>query len=77
MCPGQATVGLMMGKKEVVPVGCGGCSSSGLVVDSGVMGQRVVETAMVSVTRMMEEASVPDWQGVEAAQEVMVLVVVV
>jgi hypothetical protein len=41
------------------------------------MGQRVVETATVSVTRMMEDASVPDWQGVEAEQEVMVLVVVV
>jgi hypothetical protein len=77
--PGQVTVGLMMGWREVVPVGCGGCSSEEEEEESVavVMGQRVVETATVSVTKMMEDASVPDWQGVEAAQEVMVLVVVV
>jgi hypothetical protein len=74
--PGQVTLGLMMGWKVVVPVGCGGCSSEE-EEESVVMGQRVVETATVSVTRMMEDASVPDWQGVEAEQEVMVLVVVV
>jgi hypothetical protein len=69
----------MMGWREVVPVGCGGCSSEEEEEESVavVMGQRVVETATVSVTKMMEDASVPDWQGVEAAQEVMVSVVVV
>lgn len=78
--PGQTTLGLMMGWREVVSVGCGGWSLSEEEEEEEswvVMGQSVVETATVSVTRMMEDASVPDWQGVEAEQEVMVLVVVV
>jgi hypothetical protein len=80
-------VGLAEGSGRVlfvVWVSTGSDEPYAVVVDVGVgnggvstTGQTVVETAMVSVTRITGGAALPLWQGWVAGQDVIVLVVVV